>query len=71
MEEKETKVEKDFKLLKVGNFQSVVQITEGESVVLAHNAKVPQALLKRVYDAGPQYQKWIEAPKGYKAPWQK
>lgn len=69
--EKEDKKETNgFKLLRVGNFQSVVQITAGKALQIDHSAKVSQALLKEIYDAGPQYQKWVEAPKGYKAPWQ-
>lgn len=59
-----------FKLLKTGNFYTVVQINQGRSVTIVHNAKVPQSLLKEVYDAGQQYSKMIQAPKGYKAPWQ-
>lgn len=71
MKVKEMTVEKEgFRLLKIGNYYTVVQITKGESVTIVHNARVPQSLLKKVYDAGPQYQKLIEAPTGYKAPWQ-
>jgi len=59
-----------FKLLKTGNFFTVVQINKGRAVTIMHNADVPQSRLKEVYDAGQHYQKLIQAPKGYKAPWQ-
>ena len=74
MKEEKEVVEKEqngFVLLKKGNFYTVVQITASRSVTIVHNSKVPQSVLKEVYDAGPQYQKMIEPPKGYKAPWQR
>lgn len=70
LETAEQDEQKGFKLLKTGNFFTVVQISKGETVTIVHNAKVPQSTLKKVYDAGQQYQKMIQAPAGYKAPWQ-
>ncbi len=63
-------VQKTFKLLRTGNFYTIVQITKTQAVTIDHSAKVPQSTLKQVYDAGSQYQKLIQAPTGYKAPWQ-
>jgi hypothetical protein len=59
-----------FRLVKTGPYTSYVAITKNEVVVIEHSADVSQETLQKVYDAGPQYKKIIEAPAGYKAPWQ-
>lgn len=71
-----------FTLIKKGDFFSIV-VVGSETVLLNHsdkemdnkmapNGKLPvasQEVLKKVYDSGPQYQKWIKPPDNHEAPW--
>ena len=61
---------------------ALVQISKRESIVFNRFTEevtckpfgaVPiatQEQLKKVYDAGPQYKDWVNAPAEYKAPWE-
>lgn len=45
-------------------------VTAKKTIILIAGTENSQADLKEVYDAGRHFQKWVEAPAGYKAPWQ-
>lgn len=61
---------KGFKLIVDKNSYVTIQVTTKRNVILRLNGTPEQSLLKEVYDWSPKAQKWIQAPKGYKAPWQ-
>ncbi len=61
---------KGFKLIVDKNAYVTIQITKTRNVILRLSGTPEQSLLKEVYDWSPKAQKWIQAPKNYKAPWQ-
>lgn len=61
---------KGFKLIVNKDAFVSVQVTKSRAVILRLSGTPEQSLLKEVYDWSPKAQRWIQAPKNYKAPWQ-
>lgn len=66
----ETDEIKGFKLKVHKNAYMTVSITATKAVIIDFRVENEQSVLKAVYDKSPKFQKYIQAPRGYKAPWQ-